>query len=338
MRASPAQPRRRSREPLASASSLLLPDSARNRLTGIAIASAAYLCFAVLDTSAKWLVQSLPVFEVVWLRFVGHLVFMALAMSRTGLPSLKSVRRPGLQVVRSMMLLSMTGLNFWALQYLQLAETSAVLFSMPILLAPLSVWLLRERLDAGRWIAVAGGFAGVLLIMRPGTQGFHPAIFLSVGNALVYAFFSLLTRKLAATDPPEITNVLTAVGAALLIAPAGLSHWQTPATLTQWLVIALTGLAGGTGHLMLAQAHRFAPASTLAPFLYQMIVYMALGGWLVFGDVPGGAVVAGTAVIVCCGLYLLWREGKTQTPQAPLRDNLPHAAQCRPTRQRNSPP
>lgn len=290
---------------------LLLPDSSRNRLIGIAIVSGAYLCFAVLDTTAKWLVRSLPVVEVVWLRFVTHVLFMAAPMARAGGLALSAVRRPWLQFVRALMLCAMTGINFWALQYLQLAETGSVQFAVPILVALLGAWLLGERLDRGRWIAVLAGFAGVLVIMRPGTQAFHPAILLAVFNAVLYALFNLLTRRLAATDPPAVTNVLSALGAVVLLAPFALSAWVTPSTPAQWALIALTGLAGGTGHLCLAQAHRFAPASTLAPFLYQQIVYMTLLGFLVFGDLPGSAVVTGAAIVIASGAYLLWRERRT---------------------------
>ncbi len=287
---------------------VLLPESSRNRLIGIGLASLAYLSFALLDSTAKWLVRALPVVEVVWLRFVGHVLFMSVLMARSGQLDLRGVRRPGLQVLRACMLLSMTGLNFWALQYLQLAETGSVQFAVPILVALLGAWLLGERLDAGRWIAVLAGFGGVLLIMRPGTQGFHPAILLSVVNAIVYALFNLLTRTLAASDPPAVTNMLSAVGAVVLIAPFALSAWVTPSTAQQWLLIAFTGLAGGGGHLCLAHAHRFAPASALAPFLYQQIVYMILLGFLIYGDVPATAVLTGASIVIASGFYLLLRE------------------------------
>ena len=287
---------------------MLLPDSARNRLVGIGIASLAYLCFAVLDTSAKWLVGSLPVLQVVWLRFVTHVLFMMVPMARAGGRKFHKVRRPGLQLLRASMLPAMTALNFWALQYLQLAETGAIQFAVPILVALFAAWLLGERLDTGRWIAVLVGFAGVLVIVRPGTAGFHPAIFLSLGNAVLYALFNLLTRRLAATDPPAVTNLLSALGAVVVLAPFALPAWVTPTQWQQWLLIALTGLAAGTGHLCLAHAHRFAPASTLAPFLYQQILYMTLLGFLVFGDVPGKAVVIGAAIVIASGFYLLWRE------------------------------
>jgi drug/metabolite transporter (DMT)-like permease len=229
---------------------LLHLDNAENRRIGIGLVTLTTLCFAVLDASAKWLVLALPVLQVVWLRFVFHvLIASALLAPRYGLELLR-VRDWKLQALRAAMMASMTALNFWALQYLQLAETGAIQFSVPLLIALFSAWFLGERLDARRWLAIATGFAGVLLIIRPGSQAFHPAILLSVLNALLYAAFNMLTRRMVATES----------------------------------------------------------AATLGPFLYQQIVYMTLLGWLVFGQVPGLLVVAGAAIVVFSGLYLLWLE------------------------------
>lgn len=287
---------------------MLKADDAASRRIGILLVSLATLCFAVLDVSAKWLVQSLPVVEVVWLRFVTHVVLMAAILAPTRARALVRVHSVPLQTLRAAMLASMTGLNFWALQYLQLAETGALQFSVPILIALLSAWWLGERLDARRWLAIAGGFAGVLLVIRPGSQAFHPAILLSMVNALLYAAFNLLTRRMAASETPESMQWLSACGAALILAPFALAQWQWPAGWGVWALIALTGLTGGVGHLCVARAHRHATAAVLGPFLYQQIIYMTLGGWLVFSQVPDGFVVAGALVVVASGLYLLWLE------------------------------
>ena len=290
------------------AASLLHADSGRNRLIGIAIVSAAVLLFSVLDTSAKWLVQSLPLAQVVFLRFLGHTVFTAAVMVPVSRLDILRTRRPWLQLVRALMLPAMTAMNFWALQYLQLAETGSIMFLAPIVVAVLGVRLLGERLDAGRWVAIVVGFVGVLVILQPGSRGFHPALLVSLAQTLLYACFILLTRHLAAVDRPESTNFLSALGSTVVIAPFALAAWQTPATLLEWSVVALTGIAGGLGHYLLALAHRFAPASTLSPFIYQQILYMCLLGYVVFGDVPRAAVVLGAAIVVASGLYLLYRE------------------------------
>jgi drug/metabolite transporter (DMT)-like permease len=288
--------------------SRLFSDSARNRRIGIALVTLTTLMFAVLDASAKWLVVSLPVVQVVWMRFLTHSLFSIAVFAPTVRGDLLRWRHPRLQLLRGLMLASMTALNFWALQYLQLAETGAMQFSVPILIALLSAWWLGERLDARRWAAIALGFAGVLIIIRPGSQGFHPAIMLSALNAILYALFNMMTRHLASSEHPATTQLTSAVVATLVLSPFALWQWQAPATHLEWFIMALAGLCGGIGHYFVALAHRYATAAVLGPFLYQQIIYMTLLGWLVFGQVPDSSVVIGAGVVVASGLYLLWRE------------------------------
>ena len=291
---------------------MLPTDSGRHRLIGIALVSGTTLCFALLDCGAKWLVRSLPVVEVVWLRFVAHVVFTAALFAPLHGWKLVRTRKPGLQAVRVAFMCLMTGFNFWALQYLQLAETGAIQFTVPILIALAGGPLLGERLDARRWAAILVGFAGVLVILRPGTQGFHPAMLVALANACLYALFNLMTRHLAAYDAPEATQFLSALGPALLLAPFALAAWQAPGSAAEWAVACLVGIAGGLGHYFLALAHRFAPASVLGPFLYQQIVWMVLFGYAVFDDRPAGAVLAGAAVVIGSALYLIARERRAR--------------------------
>jgi len=280
----------------------------QSRRIGIGLVCLATFCFALLDAAAKWLVRELPVVEVVWLRFATHVLWMTLLLAPRYGAELMHMHSPRLHLLRAAMLASMTGLNFWALQYLQLAEVGAIQFSVPVLIALLSSWLLRERLDGRRWAAIIAGFVGVLLVMRPGTQGFHPALVLSILNAVIYAAFNLLTRRMAATESPLAMQMLSAAGAAAVLAPFALLHWQWPASALTWGLVALCGLMGGLGHLFVAMAHRYASAAVLGPFLYQQILYMTLWGWLVFNQVPDAFVVAGALVVVGSGLYLLWLE------------------------------
>jgi len=287
---------------------LLHADSARNRLTGIGLISLTYVLFALLDGSAKWLVQSVPVLVVVWLRFLTHtLIASALLFPMRGL-ALVRTQHLRWHLVRGLMFVAMTGMNFSALQYLQLTVTASIFFMVPILVALMSVPLLGERLDARRWVAIIAGFAGVLVVVRPGSEAFHPAILLSLANTVLYAFFNMMTRKLAAYDPPETIQFLPAVVASVVLAPFALAAWESPAGWFEWFVLCMMGIFGGSGHYLLAMAHRYAPASTLAPFLYQQILYMALFGYLVFGNVPDKETWIGAAIVVASGLYLFSRE------------------------------
>jgi len=287
---------------------VLQADSARNRLTGIGLVSLAYLMFSLLDGSAKWLVASMPVIMVVWLRFAIHAVVAGAVLFPVRGLSLVRTRHLRWHLLRALMFVAMTGINFWALQYLQLTVTSSIFFTVPLIIAVLAAPLLGEKLDAGRWMAIAAGFIGVLVIVRPGSTDFHPAMLASLVNAVLYALFMLMTRRLAAYDSPETIQYLPAVGAAIGLAPFAIAAWEMPDTALEWTLACLMGVLGGFGHYLLALAHRYAPSTVIAPFLYQQVIYMALFGYIVFGDVPGTPVWIGAAIVIASGLYLFWRE------------------------------
>ena len=289
---------------------MLQADSARNRLVGIGLVSLTYLLFSLLDGSAKWLVATVPVIVVVWLRFVTHVVLAGIVLFPVKGLALLRTRHLRWHALRAAMFVAMTGINFWALQYLQLTVTASIFFSVPIIIALASASVLGEKLDAGRWIAVIAGFAGVLVIVQPFGAGFHPAMLASVVNALLYAGFLMMTRRLAAYDSPETIQYLPALGAAIGLAPFALAAWEPPSGWLEWTVACLLGVLGGVGHYLLALAHRYAPSSVIAPFLYQQVIYMALFGYIVFGDVPAGGVWLGAPIVIASGLYLFARERK----------------------------
>jgi len=290
---------------------LLHADSARNRLTGIGLVSLTYLVFSLLDGSAKWLVSVMPVIMVVWLRFATHVLVAGVVLFPLRGFGLVRTQHLRWHVVRALMFVIMTGINFWALQYLQLTVTSSIFFSVPLIIALISASFLGEKLAAGKWIAIVAGFAGVLVIVRPWGAEFHPAMLASVVNALMYAAFMMMTRRLAAYDSPETIQYLPAVGATIGLAPFAFAAWQWPSGWLEWTVACLMGVLGGLGHYLLALAHRYAPASVIAPFLYQQVIYMALFGYLVFGDVPSAWVWLGAAIVIASGLYLFSRERKS---------------------------
>jgi drug/metabolite transporter (DMT)-like permease len=287
---------------------LLHADSARNRLIGIGLISCCFMLFTVLDGSAKWLVSVMPVFMVVWLRFVTHAVFATVLLYPIKKNSLFKTRHFRWHLARALMFMLMTAMNFWALQYLQLTVTASIFFTTPIIIALVSARMLREKLDAGRWGAIIAGFAGVLVIVHPWSAEFHPAMILAIGNAFLYAGFNLMTRHLAAYDPPETIQYLPAVGAAIGLTPFAIAVWEWPEGMLEWTLACLLGVLGGLGHYLLALAHRYAPATVIAPFLYQQVLYMALFGYLVFGDVPSPNVWVGAAIVIGSGLYLFVRE------------------------------
>ena len=291
-----------------------LDDLASQRLRRIGIAWICFttLMFALLDASAKWLVQAFPVMQVIWMRFLVHTVLTAAIFAPRIGHRLYRVKHPKLQLLRGAMLATMTALNFFALQYLQLAETGAIQFSVPIMIALFSVWWLGEQQSVSRWVAIAVGFIGVLVIIRPGGHGFHPAIFLTLMNAIMYAVFNMITRRVGADDHPAATQWIAALVPTVVLTPFALWQWQTPHDALSWFFILSAGLCGGLGHFASAMAHRYASAAVLGPFLYQQIIYMTALGWLLFDQIPDPMVVAGAVLVVASGLYLLRQEFRSK--------------------------
>ncbi|GHD59899.1 hypothetical protein GCM10017083_45150 [Thalassobaculum fulvum] len=283
-----------------------LDDSRRG--TGILLMVAAFLLFTFLDTSAKLLAQEMNSLQIVWARFVGHAVLVAaVLLPRKGTRVLASSNLK-LQIVRSIFLFMSTILNFFALRWLQLATTSSIMFTVPLLVAALSVPLLGERVGWRRWTAIAVGFVGVLIIVRPGGATLHWAIGLSLCNAVAVALYQITTRKLAARDHSDTTSLYSPLFGTVVLVPLLPFIWEPPSGPLAWALLCMLGVFGGVGHWLLIIAHRFAPASLLAPFSYTGILWMTTAGFLVFGHLPDEWTVVGAAVVVASGLYVFHRE------------------------------
>lgn len=298
------------KSPLPGAAPSRLADSSdqKARITGIGMMCIALIAFSMLDATAKWLGQSLSSIEIAWARYAGQFALSLFIINPWAAPGVWRTRRLWLQIVRSLLLVATTVANFFALQYLQLDQTMSIVFSTPFFVALFAGPLLGEWIGPRRWIAIMVGFAGILVIVRPTTEGLHPAVIASLLGALCYAFYNICTRLLAATDSTATTMFYSStIGAVLLTIPLPW-FWSTP---TDPLVIsnmALMGLYGGGGHLLLVLAHRRAPAAVLAPFLYSQIIWMILAGWLLFGQVPNQWTLIGSGIVIASGLYLLSRE------------------------------
>jgi drug/metabolite transporter (DMT)-like permease len=278
------------------------------RLTGIALMCGAIACFSLLDTTAKYLNLHMSTLEVVWARYTGAFLFPFMLSNPWTRPGLTNTPRPGLQIGRSVLLLASTLCNFAALRYLQLDEAQALTFSTPFFVAALSGPILGEWVRWRRWAAIAVGFVGVLVVVRPGVGSFHPAAFLSLMAAMSYALYSITTRILARTDSTETTLFYSNIVGAAALLPVLPFVWTTP---TDPFVIALmvvAGAIGSVGHYLLIAAHRLAPAAVLAPFIYTGIVLAIALGFFVFGDLPNKWTLAGAAIVIGSGLYILHRE------------------------------
>ena len=279
-------------------------------IKGILLMAVAVLIFAVLDGLAKYVMQTLPPPVAVFFRYLIALLLAMGLIERTGRPAIIISRHIGLQFIRGLMLLASTVLNFIAITYLQLAQTAAISFTIPLWVCALSVPLLGEHVGIRRWIAVLVGFIGVLIIMRPGTMSFHWAMFLSLGATFCGSIYNIATRKVGGRDRAETSLFYVGLFGTLFAVLPLPWYWQMPQGI-EWLLLLGMGLAGGIGHFLLIQAHRLAQASVLAPFIYTQIIWMILIGFIVFSDVPDMWTLIGAAIVVASGLFVFARERKT---------------------------
>ena len=280
------------------------------RLFGIGLMLAALFCYTVIDSLAKILSASgLPTMEVVFVRYAGQFIMvLALFVPREGLRSLTRTRNWRIEVARGLALLGSTVFNFIAITYLPLTVTSAISFTMPLILCALSIPLLGETVGWRRWAAIAIGFVGVLIIVRPGTGAFHPAVILSLFTALFSALYNLATRKLAGVDTTTTQQFYASGVATLCIAPFSFGGWVWPHEPLIWLAFVGIGAAALVGHLFVTTAHRYAPASVLAPFGYLQIIFMTGASWLIFNQPPTIWLFLGAPIVMGSGLYILLRE------------------------------
>jgi drug/metabolite transporter (DMT)-like permease len=277
------------------------------------------MCFAVLETTAKYLTQFYPVPQVVWGRYTVHMLLMLVLLGPRLRLGLVRTAQPGGQLVRAVLLLLSTLCNFGAVSVLPLAEVKAITFVSPLLVTVFAVWLLREKVSRDKWLAVIAGFCGILFIVRPGSSMLSPAATLALGSAVCYSLYQIMTRRLSEDENPIVTLFYTAlVGfvAMSLFAPL----ISRPVSLPHLLLFLLVGSMGALGHYLLIRALELERASTLSPIGYLQLLWVTLLGFLVFGDLPDAHAVLGMAVIVGSGLYVAWghRYRRQEEPESAI--------------------
>jgi drug/metabolite transporter (DMT)-like permease len=262
-------------------------------------------CFGCLDTMSKYLVAYYPASSLVWIRYVLQTVVMAaIFLPRMGMRLVRTTS-PGVQFVRGLMLVLSSVVFVIALNHMQIAEVASIVFLAPIIVALAGGPLLGERVSARTWMALAGGFTGVLLIIRPGGNAFTWWALLPLGCAFFFAGYQILTRKLAGHDDPITTLFYPGLIACLVVPPVFPGAFDIPTVPLHLAMISAIGILGAVGHFLLIRAHGLAPATILSPFGYsQLLVVMTLG-WLVFDQLPDGIALTGIALIAGSGLGLV---------------------------------
>lgn len=273
---------------------------------GVALVVAACACFAALDTGSKFVNATVPMMMVIWIRYVVQLLFIGLVVvpRQGGAPF--DTRHPLLQVVRGLLLLSCSMLAFLSLRFMQVGEFTAITMISPLLVTFLSAVMLKERVSLLRWLPVSGGFVGALIVIRPGSEAFNPAMLLPLALVGTNAAFQIVTSKLSKTDGAGTTHFITGLVGLTVTTLALPFFWHTPQTTLVWMVLLGLGVFGAIGHYLLILGYSRAPASSLTPYLYSHIAFATLGGWLVFAHAPDRWTLIGICVIAVSGVLGTW--------------------------------
>ncbi|HUR43613.1 MAG TPA: DMT family transporter [Aestuariivirga sp.] len=269
---------------------------------------AAMAILPLLDVAAKVLgQQGVPVIEVVWARMTfGCLLTLPFALLQGGKASLVPAR-PVMHGFRASFLIGATGLFFWALHYLPIADTLAIFFVQPLVVTMLSPWVLGEKVGVQRWTAVAVGFIGTLIIIRPGFQDINPGVPMALASGTSLAIYMLMTRKIAGSAPAMVTTFHTNLAGTLITSLAVIFVWQTPLP-SQWLLFVGLAFIAGLGHYLIVRAYDYSEASLLAPLAYTEMIAAVAAGWWFFGDFPDLWTFVGVGVLIACAIYISIRE------------------------------
>jgi drug/metabolite transporter (DMT)-like permease len=277
-------------------------------LQGFALFTVGGLFFVVVNATAKALTTELDPVMVIWARYLFHVLLVAFCFPRAVL-GVARTSQLWPQIGRSVLLMLSTIFNFVALTLMPLADVSAIIFTTPLLVAGLAVPLLGERVTLGRWLAIGLGFAGALLVARPGMGSVGVGALLAFGCALTYALYQISTRLMREAEP-LVSLLYSGLAGAILFSALVPWFWQR-ASLGQWLLMLTMGGCGAFGHLLVIMALQRAEASRLSPLTYLQLLWAILASLLVFGDVPGLVMLLGSALIAGSGLWV-WRLDRAE--------------------------
>ena len=280
----------------------------RNLLSGVAFICLSSLTSPLMNGFAKLLNEHYTSLQVSWARAFGHIIFMlAFFVPRFGLRMLRT-RRLGKHLLRSFSLFISNLSYFFAIGFIPIAKAASINMIGPLMVAAMAWPMLGERTTPGRVAAVIIGFAGVLVIVRPGSEVFHWAAGFIIFSAFMNGMYQILTRKISDTEAAETSAIYSSVVGAfgmLLVLPF---IWKTPESLLHILLFCSMGALGALSHYFVALALGYAPANIVTPFQYLQMLGSTLVGYLLFGDFPDAMTWLGATIVIASGLYVGWTQ------------------------------
>ncbi|ESY12848.1 MULTISPECIES: DMT family transporter [unclassified Mesorhizobium] len=288
-------------------------------LAGILLMLAGDFMFALNDAMGKWLVASFSVGQVVLIRSIGAFIVLGPMIANQGAGRLFQMERPVLQILRVLATTVDTALFYAAVVYLPLADVMSFYMAGPIYVAALSHFLLGEKVGWRRWAAILVGFCGVLIILKPSSAAFSQSSLFALVGSIAFAFAIILSRRLRGTSDTTLVTWQT-IGTLLVGGVMTIGAWQTPSALDFGAML-LLGIVSCSAHLMITRALKLAPASTLAPLHYSLLLWAVIFGLAFFGDVPGPRILIGAAIVVLAGLFIFHRQKVVEIVVPP--ENVP---------------
>ena len=274
-------------------------------LYGILLILISCMLFSSQDGISKYLTLFYSPILVVWMRFFIQISLTAAVFGpRMGL-TIFHTKQLKLQLARGACMLAASVSFVIGLLYVPIGEATAVVFLSPMLLTWFAGKILKEKITVGQWVAVGSGLVGVLVIVRPGSALFTPAIFLPLTGAFSMAIYQLLTRRLLTTDHIVSTNFITGLFCTAIMSMLVWYFWQTP-TLYDFMLMLVGGAIATIGHLLLTYSYRHGSVVMLAPFSYAQIVFASLVSFLFFGHIPDDLTMFGMLIIIVSGAGLVW--------------------------------
>jgi drug/metabolite transporter (DMT)-like permease len=278
--------------------------SDQNVLRGMLLICIAVIVFAAMDTLSKYLAGFYPVTYVLFARYLFHTVLITASIAPRQGRKLVRTSRPAMHIVRGLLLTAASLFFVNAIKYMPIAEATAIQFVSPLLVTLLAVVFLGEKVELSRWLAVGTGFVGVLIVIRPGAGVFTWAAILPLGTAAMFALYQILTRLVAGRESPYTLIFYPGLIGTLIFGLTLPFSWAEPKGITHLALLALAGMLSGSGHLILIKAYEQAPASRLSPFSYTQLIWVTLGGYLVFDHLPDTWSFVGIATLIGSGLYV----------------------------------